>query len=72
MRRMVGAGAGRPTGVLVVSAWYEGEPPILAARITYTLDVTVPDRITITAAGLDAIDGVVRKWLREIEAPQTW
>ena len=34
---MVGAVPRQPTAVLVVSAWHEGAPPTLAARITYTL-----------------------------------
>ena len=31
---------GEPTAVLVVAAWHEGAPPRVAARITYSLDVT--------------------------------
>ena len=54
---MVGAAARQPTAVLVVSAWHEGAPPRLAARITYTLDVTRPDRVVVTAAGVDEIVG---------------
>jgi hypothetical protein len=61
-------GAERPTGVLVVSAWLEGEPPVLTARITHTADVTQPDRATVTAAGLEAIDAIIRRWLHEVES----
>jgi hypothetical protein len=57
----------RPTAVLVVSAWSEGAPPRLVARITYTLDATQPDRVTVTAASVDEIDAVVRRWLRDAE-----
>jgi hypothetical protein len=63
---MVVAGAAKPTAVLVVSAWREGEPSVVAARITYTLDVTQPHRLTVTAAGVDAIAAVVRRWLDEV------
>ncbi len=48
---MVGAAARQPTAVLVVSAWYEGAPPRLAARITSTLDVTRPERVVVVVAG---------------------
>ena len=66
---MAGASRREPTAVLVVSAWREGAPPRLVARITYTLDVTGRDRVTVTAVGVDEINGVVRRWLRETEAP---
>ena len=52
---MVGAAARQPTAVLVVSAWYEGAPPRLAARITSTLDVTRPERVVVVVAGEDEI-----------------
>lgn len=65
---MVGAAVRQPTAVLVVSAWREGTPPRVAARITYTLDVTRPDRVTATAAGVDEIEAVVRRWLGEVES----
>lgn len=53
----------KPTAVLVVSAWHEGEPPRVAARITHTRDVTRNDRVTVVAAGSDEILDVVRRWL---------
>lgn len=65
---MVAAAARQPTAVLVVSAWHEGTPPRLTARITYTLDVTGPERVIVVAAGTDDIVAVVRRWLREVEA----
>jgi nuclear transport factor 2 (NTF2) superfamily protein len=68
---MVGEPPRQPTAVLVVSAWREGAPPRLAARITYTLDATQRNRVTVTAAGIDEIDAVVRSWLREAEAYRT-
>jgi hypothetical protein len=60
---MAGADVRKPTAVLVVSAWHEGEPPKVAARITYTLDVTKPSRVSVAAAGIGEIEAVVRRWL---------
>ena len=65
---MVGAVPRQPSAVLVVSAWHEGAPPTLAARITYTLDAADSDRVTVTAAGADEIHAVVRRWLADVEA----
>lgn len=65
---MVSAEPREPTAVVVVSAWREGVPPRLAARITYTLDATKQDRVTVTAAGVDEIAAVVTRWLRDVEA----
>lgn len=65
---MVGVPPREPTAVLVVSAWREGAPPRLAARITYTLDATQRDRVTVIAAGADEIGAVIRRWLRQAEA----
>jgi len=67
---MADAAAREPTAVLVVSVWREGSPPRLAARITYTLDVTQSQRVTDTVAGVAEIDEVVRRWLHEVEAAQ--
>ena len=55
-----------PTAVLVVSAWRQGAPPRLVARITFTVDTTTADRVTSTAAGIDEIVAVVRRWLHQI------
>jgi hypothetical protein len=68
MPRMVGAAAREPAAVLVVSAWHEGEPPRLAARITYSLDVAREDRVTVTAAGVDEIATIVQRWLHQVAA----
>jgi hypothetical protein len=65
---MVGPAARPRTALLVVSAWHEGARRELVARVTYTLDVTQPERITVTAAGVDEIDGVVRRWLEDVDA----
>ena len=65
---MGSAAAQKPIAVLVVSAWHEGAPARLAARITYTRDVRDSERVTVTAAGLDEIDAVFRRWLHEVDA----
>lgn len=65
---MVGAAAREPAAVLVVAAWHEGVPPRLAARITYSLDAAQNDRVTVTTAGVDEIEAVVRRWLRAVAA----
>ncbi len=65
---MARTAAREPAAVLVVSAWREGEPPRVAARITYTLDVTQAERVTVTAAGVEEIGAVVRRWLDEVQA----
>lgn len=67
---MVGAAARQPTAVLVVSAWYEGAPPRLAARITSTLDVTRPERVVVVVTGAEEIVGVVRRWVADIAASE--
>jgi hypothetical protein len=65
---MVGVAARKPAAVLVVAAWQEGEPPRVAARITYTLDATQTDRVTVTAAGVDEIAAIVERWLHQVAA----
>ena len=55
------------TAVLVVSAWRQGAPPRLVARITSTVDTTTGDQVTATAAGVDEIVAVVRRWLHEVD-----
>jgi hypothetical protein len=58
--------AREPTAVLVVAAWLHGSPPVVAARITYTLDVSQPERSVVTVVGVDEIAGVVRTWLDDV------
>jgi hypothetical protein len=67
MAGIVSTGPGKPTAVLVVSAWRQGVPPRLTARIIYTLDVTRPDRVTVTTASADEIETVVGRWLEEFQ-----
>lgn len=63
----MGSAPRKTTAVLVVSAWWQGAPPRLVARITSTVDTTTEDRVTATAAGVDEIVAVVRRWLQEID-----
>jgi hypothetical protein len=58
--------AREPTAVLVVAAWLHGTPPRVAARITYTHDVTRPEREVVAASGVDEIAAVVRRWLDDV------
>jgi hypothetical protein len=64
---MVGTRGRKPTALLVVAAWHEGAPPSLAARITYAVDTSRAERVTVTAAGAEAIAAVVSDWLAEVE-----
>ena len=59
--------AGERTGVLVVRAWIEGDPPRLKARITHTIDVTRGEPQTATTASADEICAEVRRWLDALE-----
>jgi hypothetical protein len=68
---MAGAATRKPTAILVVAAWHEGEPPRLAARITYTLDASRPSLVTVTAVGSDEITSAVVEWLSQAEAATT-
>lgn len=63
---MPGAAAPDSTALLVVHAWLHGTPPHVAARITSTLDVSQPDRVTVAAAGAEEITAEVRRWLDEL------
>ena len=68
---MVGAAARKPTALLVVAAWPEGAPPRLSARITYTIDATRPERVTVTAVGAEEIAAWVGEWLNKVETHVT-
>jgi hypothetical protein len=57
--------------VLVVRAWLHGDPPSVAARITYTVDVSRPDRVTVAVAGEDELARVISRWLHEVVAGAT-
>ena len=59
-------GAPEPTALLVIRAWRHGTPPVVAARITYTLDAESRDEQVVTAAGVEEIGAVVERWLGEV------
>lgn len=52
-----------PAGVLVVTAWFEGEPPLLRARITATVDTASGEPERTYAADAEQVVRVVRAWL---------
>lgn len=53
------------TGVLVIRAWIDGEPPSLRLRITRTADVAARDEESTVTASVDEACTVVRRWLEE-------
>jgi hypothetical protein len=57
----------KSTSVLVVVAWSEGQPARLVARITYVLDATKSERVTVAASGKDEVADTVRRWLDTVE-----
>jgi hypothetical protein len=65
------AGVRERTGVLVLRAWIEGDPPQLKARITQTVDVAAREPVSTTASTPEQIFTVVRGWLEEFQARPT-
>jgi hypothetical protein len=65
---MVPVDARGPTAILVVAAWAEGVRSRVAARITFTQDVTRSERVMVTASGLDEITDVIRSLLEQVRA----
>ncbi len=59
--------AGERSGVLVVRAWVEGDPPQLKARISHTIGVAQREPQTATASSADEICAVARRWLDALE-----
>lgn len=60
-------GSHKPTSLLLVRAWPHGDPPTLAARLTYCLDISRPDLVTITAGGAEDVKRAVARWLHAVE-----
>jgi hypothetical protein len=60
------AGPNPSTATLLIRAWLHGDPPQVAARLTYTRDLTDPERVSVTVAGEDEISALVRRWLEEL------
>jgi hypothetical protein len=61
------AAAAEPSGVLVVRAWFDGDPPQLKARITRTLLFGEPHSETATASNAPAIHAEVDRWLEALK-----
>jgi hypothetical protein len=59
-------GEGEPTAVLVIRAWRHGAPPVVVARITYTLDARTPEQEEVAATGVAEIGAVVERWLEHV------
>lgn len=55
------------TGVLIIRAWMDGEPPAIRMRITHTLDVAARDETSEVAASVDEACTIVRRWLDELQ-----
>ena len=64
----MGGGVPERTGVLVVRAWLHGKPPVVAAHLVYTIDVSRPGRVTLAASGAAAVTAAVARWLDEFSA----
>lgn len=60
--------AGEPTGVLVVRAWYDGDPPRLKARITHTVEIQWPRPETATVSSVTEIHSELDRWLEGLQA----
>jgi hypothetical protein len=66
MCTMAGAEDPEWLAVLVVRAWRRLDDATVVARITYAVDGAGRDREVVAEAGVDAIVGVVRRWLTEL------
>jgi hypothetical protein len=58
------------TAVFVVRAWLHGEPPTVAATITYSLDVSEPGRVRLAVSGAKQVTDAVVRWLDELVAAE--
>jgi len=65
---MTTAGGGERSGVLVVRAWIEGDPPQLKARLTHTVDLAEDEPESATVSSAEQIHGEVSRWLEALEA----
>jgi len=62
------AAVGERSGVLVVRAWIENDPPQLKARITHTIGVAEGEPESATAASAEQIHEEIGRWLDALEA----
>lgn len=58
------------TGVMVVRIWIEGDGCGLRARLTATDDISSGEETTTTAATLEDVLDVVRRWVEAFAAPE--
>ena len=55
-----------PTGILILRAWLEGDPPTdLRARLTTTAGVADSENAVAVVASVDAVCEAVRRWLSD-------
>lgn len=64
----MGGGSFERTGVLVIRAWTEGEPPTLRARLTGTSDIAQGEQTSMTLAGATSVTAAVGRWLDEVQS----
>jgi hypothetical protein len=50
-------------GILIVRAWVEEGEDDVRARIIYSLDASSDEQVTRSAAGVGAVEAIVRDWL---------
>jgi hypothetical protein len=63
--------AGERSGILVVRAWIEGDPPLLKARISHTVDLEEAEPEQTVAASAEQIHEEVSRWLAALEGGGT-
>jgi hypothetical protein len=68
---MTAVGVDERSGVLVVRAWIEGEPPQLKARLTHTVDLAQDEQESVTVSSAEEIHEEVTRWLEALEAGPT-
>ena len=56
------------SGVLVVRAWVEGDPPQLKARLTHTTDVNRHEEESATVSSARGIHAEIDRWLAALQA----
>ncbi len=55
------------SGVLVVRAWVEGDPPQLKARLTHTTDVHRHEEDSATVSSARGIHDEIDRWLAALQ-----
>lgn len=65
---MTAAGPAERSGVLVVRAWIEGDPPQLKARLTHTVDLVHGEPGSATVSTPAEIHDEIDRWLEALAA----